>query len=105
MPDHGTEQPSDKTRQRLLAQLDRMVTSGRVTRAEAADLRAAGSDGAAFDAVIRAIRQRHAAPKLDAAVEAGEMDSEEAAGHLADIGEGDHDRSLRARLGNRRENR
>lgn len=92
------DSPNDGPRQRLLHQLDRMVESGRVTPDEAAELRTAGDDPEQFDAVIHAIRQRHAGPKLDAAVEAGEMTEAEAAAHLAALGEGEHDPALRAQL-------
>lgn len=99
MTDNPTPEPmGEQTRQRLLAQLDKMVESGRVTDEEAAQLRAAGDDHDQFDRVIRNIRQRHASPKLDAAVQAGEMTAEEATGHLADLGHGSHDAELRAHL-------
>lgn len=99
MTDAPTPDPmSDQTRQRLLAQLDRMVESGRVTEAEAAELRAAGDDHKRFDRAIRSIRQRHASPKLDAAVAADEMTADEASGHLTSLGDGTHDAALRAQL-------
>ena len=99
MTDVPTPEPmGEQTRQRLLAQLDKMVESGRVTDEEAAELRAAANDHDRFDSVIRSIRQRHASPKLEAAVEAGEMTAEEATNHLADLGHGSHDAELRAQL-------
>jgi len=63
--------------ERLLAQLDRLVESGQVTSEEAARLRAA--DGTADqEHVVIAIRSRHAASRLAAAVAAGQMSREEA---------------------------
>lgn len=79
--------------------LDKMVASGRVTEAEAARLRAA-VDTDQFDHAVRSIRVRHAAARLDAAVEGGQMTQGEAAGYLDRLNKGEHPRSLRTHLTN-----
>jgi hypothetical protein len=92
--DGSTEQEG---RDRVLARVDRMVSSGRITEDEAQRLRAAPGP-AEFDDVIHDIRARHAAPRLDAAVEHGDMDRNEADGLLERLRSGEHPRGLRARL-------
>ena len=97
MNEEPKNQTGPKQRQRLLQQLDRMVESGRVTEGEASKLRAS-EDSDAFDETVRSIRERHAAPKLQAAVEGGHMTQEEADANLARIRQGDHLTSLRSQL-------
>jgi hypothetical protein len=83
--------------QRVLRQLDRMVTAGRVTTQEAERLRAA-RDAAGFEAVMSEIRARHAGPELEAAVRAGQLSGAEAEDLQHQIRRGDHPRGLRRRL-------
>jgi len=93
-----TLNPKDSRRRtRIVEQLDHMVASGRVTEDEAVRMRAASS-ATEFDAVVAEVRARHAAPRLAAAVEAGEMTQSEADGALARLRAGEHSGSLRARL-------
>jgi hypothetical protein len=92
------DQLSSRQAARLLARLDRMVTSGQITAMEAAQLRA--SEGTpAFDDAVRMIRTRHAAARLDAAVDEGAMTEAEAASYRTRLERGEHPRSLRAHLG------
>lgn len=81
----------------MIERLDQMVRSGRVTEAEAGEVRASGG-GVDFEEAIRKIRVRHAAAKLDVAVNVGGMSRDEADGYLDRLGKGDHLRSLRAHL-------
>jgi hypothetical protein len=90
-------EPRAKSRKRLLGQLDQMVKAGRVTETEAARLRAARNAGD-FDETVREIRVRHAGAHLAEAIESGEMIQAEADAHLAGLRNGEHPRSLRARL-------
>ena len=92
------DQKEARRRARLLESLDRMVASGRVTPEAAARLRVAEGDAAAFEAVAREIRVRHATPKLVAAVEEGTMTQAEADATIEQLRAGDHSRSLRARI-------
>jgi hypothetical protein len=95
----GHEGGTDPRRnRRLIARLDTMVASGRVTEQEAAALRAASGPGQ-FDDVLRQIRLRHASTRLGSAVEDGSMSREEADGFLVRLKNGEHPRSLRAHLG------
>ncbi len=94
--DHQADAESAK-RERIVKNLDSMVESGRVTETEAAHLREAPQP-AAFERAIRDIRIRHAATKLDAAVEAGEMSKQDAEAILERLRRGEHSGSLRARL-------
>jgi polyhydroxyalkanoate synthesis regulator phasin len=83
--------------QRVLEQLDRMVTSGRITQEEANRLRKA--DGTTeFDEVMNAVRARHAQAHIDAAVAAGTMSQEDAAAALESVRQGDHSADLRRRI-------
>ncbi len=82
---------------RLLARLDRMVAKGRITDGEANAIRAA--DGPeAFDAAVASVRARHAAPRLDAAVEDGSMTAADADAFRARLARGEHPRGLRGHL-------
>ncbi|HEX3393098.1 MAG TPA: hypothetical protein VHS52_01110 [Acidimicrobiales bacterium] len=91
------DQPGPDTHRRLLARLDHMVESGRVTEDEAARLRAA--DGPQeIDHAVGAIRLRHAGARLDAAVADGDMSREEADGFLERLRNGEHPRGLRSDL-------
>jgi hypothetical protein len=101
----GTDgETGSRRRERLLERLDRMVASGRVSKAEAQRLRAAKTPSQ-FEAAEREIRVRHARSRLDAAVEDGSLTREDADDYLNRLRDGGHPRSLRARLarcGNRR---
>lgn len=82
---------------RILQQVDRMMASGRITDEEAAELRA--TEGTPrFDAVVGAIRARHAGAHLHAAVAAGDMSQAEAEADLARLRSGEHPKGLRAKL-------
>ena len=82
---------------RIIEQLDRMVASGRVTREEADQLRAAAGT-TEFDAVMAGIRSRHAQAHTDAAVVAGTMSPEDAAAALQRVRQGDHAADLRRHI-------
>ena len=82
---------------RVIEQLDRMVASGRITPEEADRLRAAAGT-TEFDAVMAAIRARHAQAHTDAAVAAGTMSPEDAAAALEQVRQGDHSADLRRRI-------
>ena len=83
--------------QRLIGQIDKMVTSGRITEDEAVRLRAAEGTPE-FDAAVGEIRARHAGAHIDGAVRAGEMSQQEADGYLERLRSGEHPKGLRARL-------
>jgi hypothetical protein len=83
--------------ERILQQVEQMVASGRITGEEADELRAAGGT-LRFDAVVGAIRARHAVAYLDAAVAAGAMSQAEAEADLARLRRGEHPTGLRAKL-------
>lgn len=85
-------------RDRLLARLDTMAASGRVTKEEAERFRTARDPGA-FGEVMRDIRVRHAEAALGAAVEDGRMSREEADGFLERMRIGDHSPALRGEMG------
>ena len=93
---HQADEEAAK-RERIVKNLDSMVESGRVTETEAAHLREAPLP-VAFERAIRDIRVRHAASKLDAAVEAGEMSTQDAEAILVRLRKGEHSGALRARL-------
>jgi hypothetical protein len=82
---------------RIIEQLDRMVVSCRVTPEEADRLRVAAGT-TEFDAVMGAIRARHAQVHTDAAVAAGTMRPEEAAAALERVRRGDHSADLRRHI-------
>ena len=82
---------------RILQQLDKMVSSGRVTEVEARRLRAT-QGSAEFEAAIREIRVRHATERLDEAVADNRMSQAEADGHVQNLRDGGHPKGLRARL-------
>ena len=90
--------------ERIIAQIDKMVESGRITQDEAAQLRATEGT-AAFDAAVGAIRARHASTQMEAAIAEGEMSSEDAAGYLERLRNGEHPQGLRARLAKHRPRR
>jgi polyhydroxyalkanoate synthesis regulator phasin len=84
-------------RERILAQLDKMVASGRVTEDEAVALRqAAGTEE--LERAVGVIQARHASGHVEAAVAAGDMTQEEADGYAERLQRGDHPKGLRARL-------
>jgi hypothetical protein len=83
---------------RILMQLERMVSSGRVTEAEAERLRATRGTPH-FEEAARDIRVRHASAGLDEAVAEGRMSREEADRYLQSLRQGDHPKGLRASLG------
>jgi len=87
-------------RDRLLEHLESMVASGRVTEPEAARLREA-RDPAAFGAVLRDIRVRHAEARFEDAVVDGRVDRGEADAVLDRMRRGEHTRSLRGYLTSR----
>jgi hypothetical protein len=82
---------------RVIEQLDKMVSTGRVLEDEAVRLRAAQGTPE-FETIMGEIRARHAASHLQTAVNTGEMTGEEANQHLERIRQGEHPKGLRARL-------
>jgi len=87
--------------QRLIGQIDKMVTSGRITEDEAVRLRAAEGTPE-LDAAVGEIRARHAEVHMEGAVRAGEMSQQEADGYLERLRSGEHPKDLRARLAKHR---
>jgi hypothetical protein len=86
---------------RILEQLDKMVSSGRVTDDEAARLRTAnGTDE--FGQVVNEIRMRHASVHMAQSVADGHITMKESESYLEQIRHGEHPRDLRSRLGRRR---
>lgn len=83
-------------RDRLLASLDRMVESGRLTQYEARALRSA-TDATEFNHAVWNIRVRHAGLKLDDAVAGGNLSRTEADRLLDRLRDGEHG-GVRARL-------
>jgi polyhydroxyalkanoate synthesis regulator phasin len=83
--------------ERIIQQVDRMVAAGRITEEEARELRAAEGT-ARFDAVVGAIRARHADAHLQEAVAAGDMSQAEADAAVAQLRSGEHPKGLRATL-------
>ena len=94
MGDEATGDFPGKDQNKVLGQLDRMVSAGRVTSQEAERLRAAGTP-AAFEAAMGAIRARHAGATLDAAVADGQLTQPEADELEQRIRAGDHSAGLR----------
>jgi Arc/MetJ-type ribon-helix-helix transcriptional regulator len=84
-------------RDRILAAVDRMVQTGRLTEGEAEALRTA-ADASEFNHAVREIRVRHAGVKLDAAVADGSMTRTEADNLLERLRQGEHGGGLRSRL-------
>ena len=82
---------------RIVEQVDKMVSSGRLTQAEAENLRATQGTPA-FESALGAIRARHASVYLEAAVCAGEMTQEEAEDQAQRLLRGEHPSGLRSRL-------
>jgi polyhydroxyalkanoate synthesis regulator phasin len=82
---------------RIIEQLDKMVSSGRMTAEEAARLRATAGTSE-FEAAMGEVRARHASAHLDSAVSAGQMTQEEADDQLQRLRAGEHPKGLRARL-------
>jgi hypothetical protein len=90
-------QRDGRRRQRLLQQLDRMVDSGRVTDRQAQLLRLAETPRE-FDDTVRDIRVGHTSTRLNSAVADGTLPQEEAGGLLERLRNGEHSRTLQARL-------
>jgi hypothetical protein len=86
---------------RIIGQIDKMVTSGRITEDEAVRLRAA-EGRPEFDVAVGEIRARHAGAHMEGAVRAGEMSRQEADGYLERLRSGEHPKGLRARLAKHR---
>jgi len=90
--------------ERIIQQVDKMLTSGRITEEEAVRLRA--TEGTAeFDAAVGEIRARHAGAHMEVAIADGEMSQEEADGYLKSLRNGEHPKGLRARLARHRPRR
>ena len=87
MGDHSSRM-NEATRVRLVGRARRMAESGRISEDEARRLQAA-ADPAAFDAVVIAIRARHAGVRLDGAVADGTLSPETAADVLRRLREGE----------------
>jgi polyhydroxyalkanoate synthesis regulator phasin len=83
--------------QRMMERLDAMVSNGRITVEEAAQLRS--TDGTpAFDDAVAGIRARHAQAHTDPAVADGTMSQEEADGLLERVLAGEHSTELRKQV-------
>lgn len=83
--------------QRIIEQVEKMVESGRITEAEAAQLRA--TEGTLeFEAAVGAIRARHASALMETAIADGEMNQQEADEYVERLRKGEHPKGLRARL-------
>jgi polyhydroxyalkanoate synthesis regulator phasin len=82
---------------RIMQQLDKMVSSGRMTEDEARRIRATHGTPE-FEKAVLDVRLRHASEQLDAAVDDGEMSRAEADGQLERLREGEHPKGLRSRL-------
>jgi hypothetical protein len=89
----GTSWPG-KDQQRILRQLDRMVSAGRVTPQEAERLRVA-DNADAFQAVMSEIRTRHASAGINEAIADGRMTQAEADDLLHRLRGGEHAPGLR----------
>ena len=97
MDDKAGRNGLNDEQRRVLQHLDRMVSTGRVTAAEAERLRGAGNM-AAFDAALAEIRARHGGPELDAAVADGQLTRPEADELLDRLRRGDHSPGLHQRV-------
>lgn len=86
-----------KSRARIVAGLEKMIASGRMTVQEADRIRAA-ADPRDFDAAVQAVRVRHAGAQVGAAIEDGRLTRDEADDILQRLRNGEHSSSLRARL-------
>ena len=86
-----------KDQQRLLQQLDRMVSAGRISLQEAERLRAAGNADE-FEAAMGDVRARHAGADLDVAVADGQLTQPEADDLLHRLRRGEHAPGLRKNL-------
>ena len=83
--------------QRMMERLDAMVSIGRITDEEAAQLRAAHGTPA-FDEVVAGIRARHAQAHTDPAVADGRMSQDDADGLLERVRAGEHTAELRKQV-------
>ena len=88
---------AERRRHRLLETVDRLLEIGRISEAEADQLRAVKTP-ADFDQAEMAIRTRHASQALRAAIEQGQMSQAEADDHLARLAKGEHPTGLRAHV-------
>jgi YHS domain-containing protein len=88
---------SARQRERIVATLDRMVASGRLTQVEADRLRNAAEPGQ-FDAALRSVRVRHARAKLAMATRDGSLSREDADAILDRLRKGEHSRAIRSHL-------
>ena len=71
--------------------------SGRMSEEEAAALESADTDEAR-EAIMRRVRARHAAARLEAAVAAGDISADEADTLIEEVRRGDHSSALRRRI-------
>ena len=83
--------------ERIIEQLGKMVSSGRMTAEEAERLRATAGT-AEFEAALGEVRARHASVQLESAVSAGQMTQKEADDQMQRLRTGEHPKGLRARL-------
>ena len=86
-----------KRRAQIVAGLDRMVVSGRMTAVEAERIRTAADPGA-FEEALRAVRVRHAREQLGVALDDDQLPQEAADEVLERLGKGEHSSTLRAEL-------
>jgi HEAT repeat protein len=78
-------------------QLAQLRDSGRMSKEEVAALESAGTDEAR-DAIMRGIRARHAAARLEAAVAAGDISADRADSLVEEVRRGNHSSALRRRI-------
>ena len=98
-PDRTKEHTMDAAR--MMQRLDAMVSNGRITPEEAAQLRATEGT-AAFDDVVAGVRARHAQAHTDPAVAEGTMSQEEADHLLQRVLAGEHSTELRKQVRGKR---
>lgn len=77
-------------------QLAHMQATGKLTAEEVLALETGNPDQE--ETVMRGVRARHAAARLEAAVDAGTVSEEEAADLIQQVSHGGHSRQLRARI-------
>ena len=85
---HNRRHPSGP---RLLARVDKMLATGRITDENATRLRAAAETGD-FDSEAEQIRFRHVKARVDTAVDDGRLTKEEADAALGCVANGEHPR-------------
>ena len=86
--------PADTNDETLLRRVEKMLDAGRITDAEAADVRAALETGQNPDIAVRDIRRRHARAWLASAVQRERLSEADARAALAAIERGEDPREV-----------